>query len=106
MLAERWNTACLMITLGPRGVYVCPTSGEQEILPTQAREVFDVSGAGDTFIATAVLSLAAGANYTEAAQMANYAAGVVVGKVGTATCSADELLEMVIKSEEAGVSCA
>ena len=105
VLAERWNTACLMITLGPRGVYVRPTEGKQQILPTQAREVFDVSGAGDTFIATAVLSLAAGASYTEAAQMANYASGVVVGKVGTATCNADELLEIVTKSEEAGVPC-
>ncbi len=104
-LAARWNTACLMITLGPRGVYVRPNDGEEQILPTQAREVFDVSGAGDTFIATAVLSLAAGASYAEAAQMANYASGVVVGKVGTATCNADELLEIVAKSQGAGEPC-
>jgi D-glycero-beta-D-manno-heptose-7-phosphate kinase len=104
-LAQRWRTECLMITLGPRGVYVLPKEGEEQILPTQAREVFDVSGAGDTFIATAVLSIAAGATYAEAAQMANHAAGVVVGKVGTATCSAEELLAFVTKSEEARALC-
>ncbi|MFU8779942.1 MAG: bifunctional heptose 7-phosphate kinase/heptose 1-phosphate adenyltransferase [Kiritimatiellia bacterium] len=105
VLAEHWQTACLMITLGPRGVYVLPREGTEQILPTQAREVFDVSGAGDTFIATAVLSIAAGASYAEAAQMANHAAGVVVGKVGTATCSAAELLDFVAKSEETRSVC-
>ncbi len=105
VLTERWNTGCLMITLGPRGVYVRPADGAQQILPTQAREVFDVSGAGDTFISTAVLSVAAGASYAEAAQMANYASGVVVGKLGTATCDATELLDIVAKSEEAGAPC-
>ena len=105
VLTERWHPACLMITLGPRGVYVRPADGKQQILPTQAREVFDVSGAGDTFIATAVLSLAAGASYAEAAQMANYAAGVVVGKVGTATCHAAELLDMVNRSDDSGGVC-
>ena len=105
VLTERWNTGCLMITLGPRGVYVRPSDGVQQILPTQAREVFDVSGAGDTFIATAVLALAAGASYTEAAQMANFASGVVVGKVGTATCDAAELLEIASLSAEGGEAC-
>jgi len=105
VLAACWQTACLMITLGPRGVYVRPAKGTARILPTQARAVFDVSGAGDTFIATAVLSLAAGASYAEAAQMANYAAGVVVGKVGTATCNNREFLDFFAQCEEAGVAC-
>ncbi len=105
VLAGRWQTECLMITLGPRGVYVRPAEGDEQILPTQARAVFDVSGAGDTFIATAVLSLAAGASYAEAAQMANYASGVVVGKVGTATCNRGELLDFVEQCEETGATC-
>ncbi len=60
-------------------------------IPTAAREVFDVSGAGDTAIATLALALTAGASAIEAAAISNHAAGVVVGKIGTATCSPDEL---------------
>jgi D-beta-D-heptose 7-phosphate kinase/D-beta-D-heptose 1-phosphate adenosyltransferase len=59
---------------------------------TAAREVFDVTGAGDTVIATLAAALAAGASMTEAAVLANQAAGIVVGKVGTATASAEEVL--------------
>ena len=66
-----------------------------EHMTTDAREVFDVCGAGDTVIATAMLAHAAGANYFESASLANYAAGVVVGKVGTATCSPEELLSYI-----------
>jgi D-beta-D-heptose 7-phosphate kinase/D-beta-D-heptose 1-phosphate adenosyltransferase len=60
-------------------------------VPTAAREVFDVQGAGDTAIAALTLSLRAGASLLEAAVIANAASGVVVGKVGTATASADEV---------------
>ena len=60
-------------------------------IPTAAREVFDVTGAGDTVIATLALALAAGAALPEAAMLANYAAGVVVGKIGTATASPEEV---------------
>ena len=59
--------------------------------PTQAREVFDVSGAGDTVIATLGLMLAAGVNMADAMRIANRAAGVVVGKLGTATVTRNEL---------------
>ena len=62
------------------------------VIPARAQEVFDVSGAGDTVIAATLLGLASGASYEEAAGLANYAAGVVVGKVGTATCTPKELL--------------
>ncbi len=92
VLSERWGTECLMITLGPHGMYLCPRDGEVAILPTQAREVFDVSGAGDTVIAVALSAIAAGVEPVKAAVLANHAAGVVVGKVGTATCTAEELL--------------
>jgi D-beta-D-heptose 7-phosphate kinase/D-beta-D-heptose 1-phosphate adenosyltransferase len=61
-------------------------------IPTMAREVFDVTGAGDTVIATLALGLAAGATFAEAATLANVAAGIVVGKIGTATVSDTELL--------------
>jgi D-beta-D-heptose 7-phosphate kinase/D-beta-D-heptose 1-phosphate adenosyltransferase len=64
-------------------------------IPTAAREVFDVSGAGDTSIAGLVLALAAGADLETAAHFANAAAGVVVGKVGTATVTPDELVAYV-----------
>ena len=61
-------------------------------IPTIAREVFDVTGAGDTVIATASLALLAGATIQEAAILANAAGGVVVGKIGTAACTPEELL--------------
>ncbi len=60
--------------------------------PTRAREVFDVSGAGDTAIALFTLALSAGATLQEAAEISNHASGVVVGKLGTATLTVDELL--------------
>ena len=63
------------------------------VIPTHAREVFDVSGAGDTVIGTYTLALAAGADPISAAVTANYAAGVVVGKVGTVAVTKEELLE-------------
>lgn len=91
ILLERWQPKILMITLGAQGMLLVSDSGMHHV-PTRAREVFDVSGAGDTVIAATVLALAAGAAPPEAAELANYAAGVVVGKIGTATCSQQELL--------------
>jgi D-glycero-beta-D-manno-heptose-7-phosphate kinase len=64
-------------------------------LPTQARQVYDVTGAGDTVIGTLALALATGASMREAATLANHAAGIVVGMVGTATVSPKQLLEAV-----------
>ena len=60
-------------------------------MPTAAREVFDVSGAGDTVISSLTLALVAGADLEQAAELANVAAGIVVAKVGTATASPDEI---------------
>ncbi len=91
-LSAQWGTEFLLITLGPHGMYLCPREGPPTVLPTLAREVFDVSGAGDTVIAVAMMAIAAGVDFVQAAELANHAAGVVVGKVGTATCSSDELL--------------
>jgi D-beta-D-heptose 7-phosphate kinase/D-beta-D-heptose 1-phosphate adenosyltransferase len=92
-LLRIWKPRNLLITLGEHGVCLFRPGKKPHHIPTVAQEVFDVSGAGDTVIATLVLSLAAGADPTEAADISNHAAGIVVGKVGTATCSTAELVE-------------
>lgn len=86
------SPALLLITLGEQGMLLCRGDGQPSVIPTVAREVFDVSGAGDTVIATMTLAVAAGASPLEAAVLANHAAGVVVGKVGTAVVTPAELL--------------
>ncbi|MGE3312155.1 MAG: D-glycero-beta-D-manno-heptose-7-phosphate kinase [Limisphaerales bacterium] len=84
--------ALLLITLGVQGMLLC-RRGERPIhIPTAAQEVFDVSGAGDTVIASFTLAIAAGASPFEAAVFSNHAAGVVVGKMGTATVTPAELV--------------
>lgn len=85
--------ALLLITLGEQGMLLCRRNEPPFHIPTMAREVFDVSGAGDTVIASFTLAIAAGASPQEAAMFSNRAAGVVVGKVGTATATAAELLD-------------
>jgi D-beta-D-heptose 7-phosphate kinase/D-beta-D-heptose 1-phosphate adenosyltransferase len=92
ILAEKWGTELLIVTLGRHGMYLLPKGAPAEVIPARAREVFDVTGAGDTVIATALLSLVAGASHRDAASLANTAAGVVVGKLGAATCTPDELV--------------
>jgi D-beta-D-heptose 7-phosphate kinase/D-beta-D-heptose 1-phosphate adenosyltransferase len=99
-LLAKWQAQFMVITLGAHGMYVLERDGTASHIPTRAREVFDVSGAGDTVIAAAVLGLASGASHYEALSLANFAAGVVVGKLGTATCSPAELLEAVGWKEE------
>jgi D-beta-D-heptose 7-phosphate kinase/D-beta-D-heptose 1-phosphate adenosyltransferase len=79
----------LLITLGELGMLLCRTGQPPFHIPTRAKEVFDVSGAGDTVIASFTLAIAAGASPVEAA---NHAAGIVVGKVGTAIVTPDELI--------------
>jgi D-beta-D-heptose 7-phosphate kinase/D-beta-D-heptose 1-phosphate adenosyltransferase len=81
-----------IVTRGEHGMSVFERGRRPLHVPTAAREVFDVTGAGDTVIATLGLALAAGARLAEAARLANVAAGVVVGKLGTATATPQELL--------------
>lgn len=81
----------LVVTLGPDGMLLSEGGRPLERIPTFAREVFDVSGAGDTVVAALTLALAAGFPLADAARFANTAAGVVVGKLGTATATPDEL---------------
>jgi D-beta-D-heptose 7-phosphate kinase/D-beta-D-heptose 1-phosphate adenosyltransferase len=99
ILLKRWKPEQLIVTLGPQGMYLVAPNTPPRVIPTRAREVFDVSGAGDTVIATCVLALAAGASFNEAAVLGNNAAGVVVGKLGTATCSPEELVTSVEVNE-------
>jgi D-beta-D-heptose 7-phosphate kinase/D-beta-D-heptose 1-phosphate adenosyltransferase len=84
--------ALLLITLGELGMLLCQHGRKPFHIPTLAQEVFDVSGAGDTVIACFTLAVAAGASPLEAALLSNHAAGIVVGKVGTATVAPEELL--------------
>jgi D-beta-D-heptose 7-phosphate kinase/D-beta-D-heptose 1-phosphate adenosyltransferase len=84
----------VLITRGEHGMSLFGDEGVTHI-PTMAQEVYDVTGAGDTVIATLALALAAGATITEAAVIANHAAGIVVGKVGTATLSRDDLRKAI-----------
>jgi len=98
-LLERWDTEMVQITLGEQGMILFERGGKPHHIPTVAREVFDVSGAGDTAIALFTLSLAAGAAPVEAAEISNYASGVVVGKLGTATLTPDELLKAMRPKE-------
>ncbi|CAG0982461.1 D-beta-D-heptose 7-phosphate kinase / D-beta-D-heptose 1-phosphate adenosyltransferase [Anaerolineae bacterium] len=90
VLFNRLGCQALLITRGENGMSLFEAASETHI-PTVAKEVFDVSGAGDTVIGTLALALASGASFREAAVLANFAAGVVVGKVGTATLSPAEL---------------
>ncbi|HEY5296389.1 MAG TPA: PfkB family carbohydrate kinase [Verrucomicrobiae bacterium] len=91
-LLNELRPAVLLVTLGELGMLLCQRGQKPFHIPTVAQEVFDVSGAGDTVIATFTLAIAAGASPTEAAILSNHAAGIVVGKIGTATTSPEELL--------------
>jgi rfaE bifunctional protein kinase chain/domain len=83
----------VLVTLGSEGMLVIENAMIIEKLSANAREVFDVSGAGDTVIATVVCGLCSGYSFGQAARFANVAAGLVVGKFGTATVTMEELLE-------------
>ncbi|MCI0526970.1 MAG: D-glycero-beta-D-manno-heptose-7-phosphate kinase [Nitrospira sp.] len=94
-LLQRLNCESVLITRGEKGMSLFEKNGEVTHIPTMAKAVFDVTGAGDTVVGTLALGLAAGATLTEAATLANYAAGVVVGIVGTATVSRQMLKEAI-----------
>ena len=91
-LLEQWRTRLVLVTLGENGMLLFEHGRPPYHTPTRAREVFDVSGAGDTAIAAFTVALAAGAAPAEAAEIANEASGIVVGKLGTATVTRDELM--------------
>lgn len=90
-LLEKWKAKYLLITLGEHGMMLFQANEAPHHIPTKARQVFDVSGAGDTAIALFTLALACDATPIEAAEIANHGSAVVVGKLGTATVTRDEL---------------
>ena len=90
-LQKRLDVDCALITRGADGMSLFERSGRYTHLPTVAREVYDVTGAGDTVVSVVAVALAAGADYPEACYLANHAAGVVIREVGTATCSPHDL---------------
>jgi D-beta-D-heptose 7-phosphate kinase/D-beta-D-heptose 1-phosphate adenosyltransferase len=91
-LLERWESEAVLISRGEDGMTLFRRGGTMRTFPTAAREVFDVTGAGDTVVAACALALGAGGSFEDATQLANHAAGIVVGKVGTASVTARELL--------------
>jgi D-beta-D-heptose 7-phosphate kinase/D-beta-D-heptose 1-phosphate adenosyltransferase len=95
MIRERLGCDAVLITRGDRGMMLVEGDNDPVNVETAAREVFDVTGAGDTVIAVLGAALAAGASMSEAAVLANHAAGIVVGKLGTATASAEEVLDSI-----------
>ncbi|MDD5555950.1 MAG: PfkB family carbohydrate kinase [bacterium] len=97
LLIRRFALHGVLITLGEKGMCLCRGGRPPVRIPTAAREVFDVSGAGDTVVSAFTLALAAGASMEEAAFVANHAAGVVVGKVGTAVVSRKEIIEAIYR---------
>jgi D-glycero-beta-D-manno-heptose-7-phosphate kinase len=100
VLQKRLGGASVLITRGERGMMLLEERGDPVFVGTVAREVYDVTGAGDTVVATLAAALAARASLTEAAVLANHAAGIVVGKLGTATAYAGEILESINKNGE------
>lgn len=91
VITSQWQVKHLLISLAAQGMAIFNSDGSSKVIPTRAREVYDVSGAGDTVVATTALAMAAGADAENAAELANYAAGEVVRKLGTATVSSAEL---------------
>lgn len=98
-LLAKWDAEAILITRGEHGMTLCARNAAPRHFRTGARQVFDVTGAGDTVVATCALALGAGATLEEAALLANHAAGVVVGKVGTATLSTQELRRAIMNAE-------
>jgi len=90
-LFEKWDTDQILITLSELGMVLFERGAEPFHIPPTAHEVFDVSGAGDTAVSLFTLALAVGTSPADAAMISNYASGVVVGKVGTATLDREEL---------------
>lgn len=102
-LLESLDLEALLVTRSENGMTLLRKNMDEFHLPTQAKEVYDVTGAGDTVIATLALAIAAEAEYTQASALANIAAGIVVGKLGTSTVSEAELLNELSTGQESGL---
>jgi len=93
ILRQKLGCECVLITRGEKGMSLFESNGSHWHIPTVARQVYDVTGAGDTAIGTLALAMAAGASILDGAVLANHTAGIVVGMVGTATVTAQQLTE-------------
>ncbi len=101
ILLERFSSQAILITRGEEGMVLFEREGDVINVPTVAKEIYDVTGAGDTVISAMSLALAAGNDFPVAAVVANYAAGIVVGKVGTATVTPEELQRAIAERVQA-----
>ena len=97
-LLDLWQAEAVLVSRGEEGMSLFKRGESVQHFPTTAREIFDVTGAGDTVLATCALALGAGATLEEATILANHAAGIVVGKVGTATVTPSEMIDALRKS--------
>jgi D-glycero-beta-D-manno-heptose-7-phosphate kinase len=98
IILDRLECDSVLVTRGERGMLLLPRDGRPTHVGTVAREVYDVTGAGDTVVATLSGALSAGATLLEAAVLANHAAGIVVSKLGTATANSEELIKSLNSS--------
>jgi D-beta-D-heptose 7-phosphate kinase/D-beta-D-heptose 1-phosphate adenosyltransferase len=96
LLLKRLKCIAVLITRGEQGMSLFEHGRKVTHIPTVAREVYDVTGAGDTVIGTLTLAMAAGASMVDAARISNFAAGIVVGVVGTAMVKPDELKQRIL----------
>jgi rfaE bifunctional protein kinase chain/domain len=94
-LLKKLNAKSVLLTLGEDGIAVFEKGKQEKRMPTKARKVADVSGAGDTVISTLTMALAAGANIYEASYLANYAGGIVCEEVGIIPIEIDKLFDTV-----------
>jgi D-beta-D-heptose 7-phosphate kinase/D-beta-D-heptose 1-phosphate adenosyltransferase len=101
-LLEELELKAMLITRSEQGMTLLRKGHQEFHLPTKAKEVYDVTGAGDTVIATLALAIAADADYAQASALANIAAGIVVGKIGTSTVSETEILSEIATGQESG----
>ncbi|MDG1750993.1 MAG: bifunctional D-glycero-beta-D-manno-heptose-7-phosphate kinase/D-glycero-beta-D-manno-heptose 1-phosphate adenylyltransferase HldE [Thalassotalea sp.] len=101
-LLKELNLQAMLVTRSEQGMTLLRRDHEEFHLPTQAKEVYDVTGAGDTVIATLALAVAAHSDYPQASALANIAAGIVVGKLGTSTVSEAELQNALATGQESG----
>ncbi len=100
ILADKFNLKAVLLTRGPEGMDLWQKDKGLFSIPTMAREVFDVTGAGDTVISLFALGIISGLSFCEAAYLSNLAAGIVVGKVGTATVTRKELISAIKNGPE------
>ena len=92
-LRQKLGCEAVLVTRGEQGISLCESTGESWHIPAMARQVYDVTGAGDTLLGTLALALSAGASIKESAILANHAAGVAVGMIGTASITRTQLQE-------------